>query len=802
MRQVPAALWPKLKALQIYGANTGVGKTIVSSILCQAFRRKIDRVHYIKPVSTGPLGDADDRHINLHVGQRGSQIQSRCLFQFSDPVSPHLAAATAHLSDKSIQIALYDELNSYAKAGEDAVAIVETAGGVLSPTPSGSSQADLYRPLRLPILLVGDFKLGGIGTTISAYESLRLRGYDVHSVALFNDAETDIRDADELKYGNYEYLAKYFDHSTRVVPIKPPPARLQDAEADARAMVEYYHDQSSRPEMNEFVDDFVSHHTERIRNLQEMPKRATNAIWHPFMQHTERSEHTLVAMDSAYGDYFQTWTTKDHTERGQRQSENLLKPAFDASASWWTQGLGHGNPDLAITAAHAAGKYGHVMFASAIHEPALQLAETLTAEMGNPRLTKVFYTDNGSTGMEVAVKMGLRAASQRYGWSPQDGIEICGLKGSYHGDTVGTMDCSEPSIYNSKVEWYKGRGHWLDFPDVKMKKGKWEVEMPGHVGMLSDGEQKSLQFESLDAVFDIEERLQSPEKQRYVAYIDHELKKVKEQRRKLGALIMEPVILGAGGMMLADPLFQRCLVDYVRGETDFTNSVDWQGMPVIFDEVFTGLYRLGRFSAASFLGVDPDIVVNAKLLTGGLLPLCTTTASEAIFEAFLSSDKSDALLHGHSYTAHAVGCAVANRSLETMQQLAEDKNGAWQGYRDDWSVSRNESTPNLSITASNQRTWSMWSRSFVTEVSNKQNVASVFALGSVMAISVKDPGGEGYASTAAIGVRDTLFANVDEGSGALVHSRVLGNILYLMAAVTSEEEVLRSVEKAVLKALS
>jgi dethiobiotin synthetase/adenosylmethionine--8-amino-7-oxononanoate aminotransferase len=668
---------------------------------------------------------------------------------------------------------------------------------VLSPAPSGSTQADVYRPLRLPTFLVGDHRLGGIGSTISAWESLHIRGYNVQSVGLFA----------ENRYENAAYLKDYFaERDISSFSIPPPPDPLADAGEDHKAMLAYYEDSSINDEIDAFVDSFLQSHEKRIEDLRNMPKQATEAIWHPFMQHSERNETNVVAMESAYGDYFQTYTQqKDVPSSSSGESETtLLQPAFDASASWWTQGLGHGNPQLALTAAHAAGKYGHVMFAGAVHEPALTLAQTLLQQMGNPRLSKVFYTDNGSTGMEVAVKMALRAACKRHNWVPEDNVEILGLIGSYHGDTMGTMDCSEPSIFNKKVEWYQGRGHWLDFPQVRLRDGQWVVDTPKalHKGLGK----KTRTFNSLEEIFDLEAR--RADWGRYRSYLDAELWHLRQQGHKFGALIMEPVILGAGGMLFADPLFQRCLVDAVRGidpNADNARAMDalgkdkdWQGMPVVFDEVFTGLYRLGRFDAAGFLGTDPDIVVNAKLLTGGLLPLCTTTASEAVFEAFLSSDKSDALLHGHSYTAHAIGCSVANESLSTMATISQGED--WAGFRKDWKAPSAASDVSTETTSGKPVPWSMWSNSFVDTVSRKSNVDYVFAIGSVFAMSLKDPAGSGYASTAATGLRDRLFAG-SQPDEPVIHSRVLGNVLYLMGAMTSTPEILKGVEETVLRAL-
>jgi dethiobiotin synthetase/adenosylmethionine--8-amino-7-oxononanoate aminotransferase len=708
------------------------------------------------------------------------------------------------LTDNEVLEGVHRELKSYAN-GEDGVSIVETAGGVLSPSPSGSSQADLYRPLRLPTLLVGDHKLGGIGTTISAWESLRLRGYDVDHIALFAEG----------RYDNHTYLKQYFrDRGVSAFSIAPPPERLLSAEEDAKAMLDYYQSSSETAEVQDFIARFFAEHDQRIESIRSLPGQAEKVIWHPFMQHTERSKDTITAWDSAYGDFFQSFTTKrDASSKTSSDSEtSLVQPAFDGSASWWTQGLGHGNPQLALTAAHAAGRYGHVMFGGAIHEPALQLAQTLVARPENPRLSKVFYSDNGSTGMEVAVKMGLRASVNRYlGNRSADhrkvDIRILGLKNSYHGDTIGTMDCSEPSIYNEKVEWYKGRGIWLDFPTIKMRQGRWLVE-PFESGSKSAAANVPLEtkhFDSIDDIFDFGNRRQDHEA--YTAYIRDTLSEsVEKHGVSFGALIIEPMLLGAGGMMFADPLYQRCLVEVAREfhhdrswleqnagqDSAKTGGSNWTGMPVIFDEVFTGLYRLGRFSAASFLGVHPDIVVNAKLLTGGLLPLCTTTTSEAIFGAFLSNDKTDALLHGHSYTAHPIGCSVANESLKTLTKL--DTDGTWDVYKNDWKPQA------PTAAASGEHIWSMWSSSFLVSASHKSSVDNVFAIGSVLAMSLKDPNGSGYASTAATGLRDKLLAGNGQDE-AVIHSRVLGNVLYLMAALNTPEKTLHEIQDIVLEAL-
>ncbi|CAG7919586.1 unnamed protein product [Penicillium olsonii] len=801
MPPVGAALWRSLRAHQVYGANTDVGKTIISTVLCNAIQRQNQQAAFLKPVSTGALDDADDRHLRRF----GAGTLTKCLYQFDDPVSPHLAAKDKVVRTPSItqvrklilkQIprdddllaSIHKTLSGWARSDID-FALVETAGGVHSPGPNGNSQADLYRPLRLPIVLVADSRLGGISSSISAYESLLLRGYDVSSVVLFRDEY----------YQNHEYLRDYFKgKSIPLVSLPAPPPRPDQLDAsselrDEEAMLNYYQKSAKESEILRLLEGMNEKNVKRIERLEEMADRARDLIWYPFTQHQGMKAKDITVIDSAHDDYFQTFGSSE------TKSESELRPTFDGSASWWTQGLGHGNPDLSLSAAYAAGRYGHVMFAGAVHEPALSLASDLLKTLDNPRFTKVFYTDNGSTGMEVAVKMGLRASCDRYGWdASQEQIGILGLKGSYHGDTIGVMDCSEPSTFNQKVEWYRGRGHWFDFPLVKMVDGAWKVEVPNE--MKKDlGE--DAEFSSLDSVFDLAERQNSATALRYKEYIRSTIEDlVQRQGMKFGALILEPVILGAGGMLFCDPLYQRCLTDVVRDHPELFSdnapapkqSPSWSGLPVIFDEVFTGLYRLGRRTSASFLGVHPDVAVNAKLLTGGLIPLCTTVASEEIFNAFSSPEKSDALLHGHSYTAHAVGCTVAVDSLKTMAKL--DTDGSWDKYREDWRTSSNtsneSSTPNV---------WSVWSQGLLQDLSCADSVESVFAIGTVLSISLRDAEGGGYTSNAAKGLQQKLAAGGDQFN---VHSRVLGNILYLMSSVTSKPENLQEMERLLRSSLA
>ncbi|KAK0737346.1 pyridoxal phosphate-dependent transferase, partial [Apiosordaria backusii] len=733
--QLGALLHRSLRVYQIWGANTEVGKTVFSTILCGVTTkyRPDEKTTFLKPVSTGPLQEADDRHIPRFL----PGVHSETLYQFDLPVSPHLAAHVSQKntpSDREI-LSRISEFASYHASPSPGWLFIETAGGVHSPGPSGTTQADLYRPLRLPAVLIGDAKLGGISQTISAFESLKARGYDVELILLFHNDT----------YQNHSYLTSYFqDHHSIPVKTAPlPPPLSPNPQSDTGNMQAYY--TGTLPSLSSIPSLLSSSHANRISRLQSMPTTASQTIWYPFTQHQHLTPDKITVIDSAKDSHFDTFVPSSPGP--------VLRPSFDGSASWWTQGLGHGNQHLSLAAAYAAGRYGHVMFAEAIHEPALALAETLLSGMGNQRLKRVFYSDNGSTGVEVAVKMALRASRGRYGWEGKEKAGVIGLKGSYHGDTIGAMDCSEPGVYNEKVE---GECGWL-----RAQRGRGE----GSLGRWG----------------------------RFLIW--------REGREE-----------GRGGGMRRDPLFQRTLVKVVRaspelfagkhGHTHGSNDeLDWSGLPVVYDEVFTGLYRLGRFSAASFLGVDPDISVHAKLLTGGLLPLSATLASESIFRSFLSDDKSEALLHGHSYTAHAVGCQVALESLRQLMKM--ERNGEW-----DWAVStkRNKggdqshgvaSFPQPDRRVVGSRVWSVWSSELVEWLSWEKGVEGVWALGTVLAIHMGRAGGDsaGYKSNAARGLQAALLRGSSSDGG--VHSRVLGNVLYLMAGQTTTEETVRRVERLV-----
>ncbi|ORZ20477.1 pyridoxal phosphate-dependent transferase [Absidia repens] len=653
---------------------------------------------------------------------------------------------------------------------------LETAGGIHSPVMSGTSQADFYRSLRLPTVLVGDSNLGGISTTLTSFESLHIRGYDVPSILLF----------DNMRYKNHDLISTRLNgKNVDITAVPPPPSRNPDPVLDQLAMAKYYEqlDESLVPVMKRL--DLK--HEERFDRLASMADKARDTHWWPFTQHNLVKEVTVV--DSAHGDHFVTYSkTADKKDSNSSAPVDVEgKEMFDSCASWWTQGLGHGNPQLTLAAANAAGRYGHVMFPEGTNEPALALTEKILER--DTWASRVFVSDNGSTAMEVALKMAMRTAAKRYGWLENENrpVDILGVDGSYHGDTIGTMDACSPNVYNEQVQWYQPRGHWLQPPSVHISKGKTYVHVPKDV----TGKDDNLQvfYDSVSTVYSVDQQGSQRDpglSDIYKQYIRRELDGLKQQGRQIGALLMEPVVMGAGGMVFVDPLFQRTLVDVVREEgknllgydqSSSSESSSWQGIPVVFDEVFTGWYRLGRPSASDFLGVKPDIVAYAKTLTGGLIPLALTVTKESIFNTFLSDNKPDCLLHGHSYTAHPMGTAVATESIKILDNMATD--GTWDVYQQPWKQQ------------DGQNMWSMWNWNTVQQLSHLPNVDSVMTLGYSSAVS----------ASVIQQLRHGDYVNAS-GTSVNLFARPLGNVIYLMTSQVSTPKDVQECEKILLSCLT
>jgi adenosylmethionine-8-amino-7-oxononanoate aminotransferase len=285
---------------------------------------------------------------------------------------------------------------------------------------------------------------------------------------------------------------------------------------------------------------------------------------------------------------------------------------IDGIASWWTACHGYNHPHIAQAVAAQLHTMPHVMFGGLGHEPAYRLATRLAAMLPGS-LNRVFYTDSGSVAVEVAIKI---AVQSRLNKGERGRTKILGFTGGYHGDTLGTMAICDPE-----------EGMHSLFTGL----------LPEHPVIALPRDPASI------AAFD--------------AYLE-------AYAKTLAAIIIEPLIQGAGGMVVHPPEVLRHL----------RKAADHYGLTLIFDEIFTGFGRTGTMFAYEQAGVAPDIITLSKALTGGTSPLAVTIATDALFDAFLSNSAATALMHGPTFMANPLGCAAANASLdlfETEPRLAQ-----------------------------------------------------------------------------------------------------------------------------------
>ena len=394
---------------------------------------------------------------------------------------------------------------------------------------------------------------------------------------------------------------------------------------------------------------------------------------------------------------------------------------------------------MSLAAAAAAGRYGHVIFPDVVHAPAVQLSQKLIDGPGSGWASRVFFTDDGSTAMEVAIKMGMKLYQTRHDISDEtrENVEwlVCAQQDCYHGDTLGVMDVAEPSIFNEKQHpWYEPKGIFLATPTLGYHDGSLEISFSNNTLAT---------FATVEEVMNVAGRLSSDLYLKYVNLITEQWDSCEEdlaKRRIIGSVVMEPILMGAGGMKFVDPLWQRALMDVAKVKK----------VPVIFDEVASGFYRVGVQSCREILQSDPDIASYAKLLTGGLVPLSVTLATEEVFASFLSDEKGQALLHGHSYTAHPIGCVSAIHALETYE-----------------SVLNNQSKERLQLFDEEQ----------TRSLSRLPLVKQSFSLGTVLAVTIEpEDGAGGY------GASSRTLPLVRELRRKGVYARPLGNVIYIMAS--------------------
>jgi adenosylmethionine-8-amino-7-oxononanoate aminotransferase len=323
-------------------------------------------------------------------------------------------------------------------------------------------------------------------------------------------------------------------------------------------------------------------------------------VWHPFTQ--EATAPDPVPVVSGEGAVLQGADGREY---------------LDLIASWWVNLHGHGHPRIAEAIAAQARRLEQVIFAGFTHPPAVDLAAALAQRLPGD-LERVFYSDDGSTAVEVALKIAVQYWRNR----GEDRGRFVAFEGGYHGDTVGAMSVGRGSGFFAAFEGMLMPVDQVPFPAT------WE----------GDADVARREAEALAALAATLER----------------------RGGGVAAVILEPLVQGAGGMRMCRP-------EFVAGVARVARE---QGVLLVLDEIMTGFGRTGALFACLKAGVTPDLICLSKGLTGGFLPLSVTVAREPLYQAFLDDCFDKAFVHGHSFTANPLGCAAALASLELLEAEA------------------------------------------------------------------------------------------------------------------------------------
>lgn len=417
-------------------------------------------------------------------------------------------------------------------------------------------------------------------------------------------------------------------------------------------------------------------------------ERDRQYLWHPYT-HVKTAPPPLPVVRGEGA-----WLI---TESGERY--------IDAVSSWWVNLHGHAHPYIAERVANQLRTLEHVLFAGFTHPPAVELAERLLQLLPD-RQARVFYSDNGSTAVEIAVKMAIQYYHNR-------GIrrkKLVAFDRAFHGETFGAMSASGDLSFNNPFKEYL-------FDVLRLP-----APVPGR---------EAAALEALDRLLDTE---------------------------SVYAFIFEPLVLGAGGMVMYRPEVLDRLIARCRAHD----------ILCIADEVMTGFGRTGRLFACDYLQEQPDLICLSKGLTGGTLPLAVTTCTEQVYEAFLSDDKMKSFFHGHSFTANPVGCAAALASLDLLETP--------------------ECLDNVERIAARHA-------AFRTRIADHPTVKEVRQRGTILAVEFSTGARSSYFNE----IRDQLYAFFLE-RGVLL--RPLGNLIYLLPPYCVTDEQLATVYSAIEEALA
>lgn len=549
-----------MKHIFVTGTDTDVGKTHISAALLRGSKSCGDIVSYWKPIQTG-FPDSDSATV---ASRNSAQKIVETSFCYELPASPDQAASYEDKPAPALNV-LRDKTFGLANWS-----IIEGAGGLLVPlNHDNETWIDYLKVVDCSVVLVARSGLGTLNHTMLSLDRLLQSGLHVDLVVL-NGPKHDAN-LDTLKrIYPHQQFAQFFDCS-----FDHP-----DFDTFSASLWSDYKVAASSSDQSELINiEWDQQH-----------------CWHPFTQH--KTAEVPQGLTKASGVWLET-----------SSKERLI----DGTSSWWSNTVGHGCKEIGEAIHRQQQTLDHVIFAGATHKGAAELSYRLS-RLTSHKLSRVFYTDNGSCAVEVALKMAIQRAHNS-GYDSK--TKFITLSGAYHGDTFGAMSVSSASDFHKPFAS-------LQFEAIEVK------PTTVHASAICPEGVKAYE----DSVNELRELFAT-------------------RHHELAGVIIEPLVQGASGMN----------VQYVPWLEELCKLAKEYQVTLIFDEVFTGLGRCGDWFAYQRIGLDPDIVCLAKGLTGGTLPLAVTMATEDVFQAFYDQDKKKALYHGHTYTANATCCAAALATL-------------------------------------------------------------------------------------------------------------------------------------------
>jgi adenosylmethionine---8-amino-7-oxononanoate aminotransferase len=327
-------------------------------------------------------------------------------------------------------------------------------------------------------------------------------------------------------------------------------------------------------------------------------------VWHPCTQMKDHAEVPPLLIDRAEGIYLYDLEGRWY---------------MDVISSWWVNLFGHNHPRINQAIKDQLDKMAHVMFAGVTHQPAIDLAEKLV-NTSSPELTKVFFSDNGSTSVEVALKMSLQYWVQT--GKPQKSKFIY-LKGGYHGETLGALSVCGMNLFREKFEKVLPQNLEVQGPDC--------LHCP--FGLMRE----SCNAECFEPM----------------------AQAIENNRESAAGVILEPLVQGAAGMKMYPPVYLKKLEDACKAS----------GVHVIYDEVAVGFGRTGSLFVSEHHSLNPNFLCLSKGITSGYLPLAATLTTDEIYQAFYDEYETFKLfIHSHSYSANPLACAAANVTLDLLTE--------------------------------------------------------------------------------------------------------------------------------------